>query len=215
MISIAVVDDMDLVRNMFVESLQKLDNVEIWGNYENGKAFIDALDSSEELPDIAIVDIKMPEMNGVEVCSWVKNRNLPLKIIVLSQYDQSSYIYSAAQSGACGYLLKNVQFKEIQEAIKSVHENGYHFSEFFTPSLLMDLVHTENIKPTFHDIKPLTAREIEITKLICQELPYKEIASRLGIAVGTVDELKSRAMKKVGAKKVTGLVIYAAYKGWV
>lgn len=215
MISIAVVDDMNLFRTMFCEQLKKMDGVELWNDFDSGTAFTQALASTSSYPDIAFVDLRIPDMNGIDICKWMTSNEIPVKIIMLSQFDQQSYIKATAILGASSYLLKSISYGELHEAIQSVYHEGYYFNESYKPETLIKIVTKRSILPNKTISKPLTSRELEVTKLICQEHSYKVIAEQLGITISTVDELKTRAMKKVGAKKVTGLVIYAAHMGWV
>ena len=214
MISIGIVDDMGLFREMFANHLLQIEDVSIWGMYSNGDELIQAIKTAKIFPDILFLDIRMPEKDGIEACKWLQENASDIKTIVLSQYDHKNFVISAAKFGASSYLLKNVKFQELKKAIQQVYHEGYYFNQLFKPKTLIEIINSSPEEKLYRG-EPLTKREMEVTKLICQENSYKMIATKLGITLSTVDTHKTRAMKKIGAKKVTGLVAHAAIMGWI
>ena len=120
-----------------------------------------------------------------------------------------------AENGASGYLLKSASVEELGDAIREVYHNGFYFNEFLANETVVELVQNKKINPIFKETIKLTQREREVAELICAQLSYKEIANKLGISKRTVESHKNHILEKIGATKVTGIVVYAAKKGWV
>jgi DNA-binding NarL/FixJ family response regulator len=152
----------------------------------------------------------MPKLNGVEVCSWLKENKPHIKPIILSIHDNQYIIENAIQQGAVAYVLKDANKEKIQKAIQDVHSSGFHFNEQFSHQMLIDLTQNKKINPN-----ELTDREKEVAILICEGLSYKQIAAKLEISTRTVEDHKKNILRKIGATKVAGVVRYSINKGWV
>ena len=216
-ICLAVVDDHNLYRKGLIRILDTFKEVDFVHEFENGADFINHLSNTTSKKDtqIVLLDYQMPKVDGIGVCVWLKNNRPKIKPIIISQYDDQYTIKKFINNGAVGYLLKATTIKELYESIIQVHNNNFYFNEHFSNRMIIDLVQNESIEPKFNEGEELTGREKEIAKLICQELSYKEIATNLEISTRTVETHKNRILEKIGATKVTGIVVYATKKGWV
>lgn len=216
-IYLTVVDDHNLYRKGLIGILNTFKEVDVINEFENGEDFINHLNynTSKGNTDIVLLDYQMPKLDGIGVCSWLKKNRPKIKPIIISQYDDRYTIQRFINRGAAGYLLKATTIEELHEAIIQVHHNNFYFNEHFPNKMIIDLVKRESIKPHFNEGEDLTGREKEIAKLICQELSYKEIATDLEISTRTVETHKNNILDKIGATKVTGIVVYATKKGWI
>lgn len=210
-IRVSIVDDHSVVRQGLIMALNKVKKIEIISEFENGEDFVNHLKNTNNInPHIALLDYQMPKLNGVEVCSWLKENKPHIKPIIFSMHDNQYIIENAIQQGAVAYVFKDANREEIRKAIQDVHSSGFHFNEHFSPQMLIDLTQNKKINPN-----ELTCREKEIAIMICQELSYKEIATKLELSTRTVEEHKKHIFKKIGATKVSGVVVYAFKKGWI
>ncbi len=215
-IRLSVVDDHTLYRKGLIKLLENFKEVYCINEFENGEAYINHLSENKGKQDhIVLLDYQMPKMDGIGVCIWLKKNKFKIKPIIISQYDDQYTIQKFINNGAAGYLLKATTIEELREAITQVHHNNFYFNEHFPNKLIIDLVQKKSIEPKFNEGEELTDREKEIAKLICQELSYKEIATKLEISTRTVETHKNNILEKIGATKVTGIVVYATKKRWV
>ena len=214
-INISVVDDHNLYRKGLINILNTFEEISSIKEFENGEHFIAShKEDSFSNHDIVLLDYQMPKLNGLEVCSWLKINRPKIKIIMLSQYMDNQTINKCIQHGASAYLLKTISIMELHEAIIQVHNNDFYFNEICTAQSVISILQKDNTNSLIKDIK-FTKREKEIIGLICKELSYKEIANKLTISIRTVEKHKDNILEKIGATKVTGIIIYASKKGWV
>jgi DNA-binding NarL/FixJ family response regulator len=136
-----------------------------------------------------------------------------VKVIVLSTHDDEKFIVHMMELGASGYVLKTAEPDEVENAIRSVMESGYYFSDMVSRVMLQGMVKKGKMVPKFNDIDPLTDREIEVLRAICQEMTTTEIAGKLFLSPRTVEFHRNNILLKTGAKNVAGLVVYAMTKG--
>lgn len=202
--TIAIVDD----HLLFAQSLEAL--VSSFNNYEvafhatNGKNFIDSLKKTQRKPDVVLLDINMPVMNGIETMAWVKNTHPEMKIIALSMDDSEETIIKMLRLGAKGYLLKDIHPDIFKKAISDVIEKGFYYSDRITNTLLDTLDRREKDE----EVK-LRDREIEFLKLACTEKTYKEIAGLMFLSPKTIDGYRENLFDKLDVKSRIGLVLYA------
>ena len=137
-----------------------------------------------------------------------------MKVIILSTHDEDAFIARLMELGANGYMLKTAEPDEIDTAIRSVAANGYYFSELVDRVMLHGLVERKQVKPVFNEIDPLSERELEVLRGICQELTTAEIAERIFVSPRTVDFHRNNLLLKTGARNAAGLVVYAMTKGF-
>lgn len=206
--SIAIVDD----HLLFAQSLDSL--VSSFGDYKvtfhatNGKNLIDKLEQSSLPPDIILLDINMPIMNGIETMAWLKENRPELKTIALSMDDSEETIINMLRLGAKGYLLKDIHPDVFRTAITDVIEKGFYYSDRITNTLLDTLDKKEHSEEIF-----LKDREVEFLKLACTEKTYKEIANEMCLSPKTIDGYRETLFDKLEVRSRIGLVLYAIKHG--
>jgi len=211
MIKLALVDDHKLFRSGIRALLSPLDNFEIVSESGNGVELIESL--SENPAEVILMDLEMPEMDGMQTTIHLKENFPNLKVIVLSMHNDEKFIIHLMEIGARGYLLKDSEPEDIVNAILSVYETGYFFSEMVSRVMLHGLVKKEKVKPSFKTNIELSEREIDVVKLICKELTTAEIGEKLFISPRTVEGHRNNVMLKTGARNTAGIVVYAMKNG--
>jgi Response regulator containing a CheY-like receiver domain and an HTH DNA-binding domain len=179
-------------------------NFTVLAEASNGKEFLALLDTMT--PDVVLMDIDMPEMNGIEATIKALERNPDLRIICLSMYGEEEYYYKMIEAGVSGFLLKNSDINDVKTAITTVYEGG----KFFSQELLYNVV--KNIKTTQSNqevVENLSEREIEVLKQICIGLSNQEISEILHISKRTVDKHRANLLDKTNSKNTAHLVMYA------
>lgn len=212
MIRISLVDDHKLFRSGIRALLSAYDNFEVVSESDNGKEFTETVEHMK--PDVVLMDLEMPEMDGMETTKYLKEHHPDVKVIVISMHNDEKFIVHLMEIGAHGYLLKNADPEDIVSAILSVHETGYHFTELVSRVLLHGLVKGEKVKPSFLPGNDLTTREIEVLKLICQENTAAEIGEKLFISPRTVEGHRNNLLIKTGARNIAGIVVFAMKNGF-
>jgi DNA-binding NarL/FixJ family response regulator len=211
MIKLALADDQVLFRRGLSMLLRDMADVQVVFECGNGEELLLGLEGNPV--DIVLLDLQMPVMDGKEAMTKIKAKHPEVKVIVLSSHDEEEFIVPMIELGAHGYMLKTAEPNEIENAIGSVSENGFYFSEAVNRVMLHGLVSKHNVKPTFPEIDPLSEREIEVIRGICQEMTTTEIAGSLFISPRTVEYHRNNILLKTGARNVAGLVVYALTKG--
>lgn len=206
-ISVYIVDDHQLFRQglkLLLSNLNYIDNV---FEAENGQQFIEQL--SKNKVDIALLDIEMPVMNGIEAAKKAVEIHPGIKIIALSMYSDKNYYLSMVEAGACGFLLKNSDFQEVKKAILDV----YNDKSYISIEMLNDILKNPP-KNNEANQEELTAREIEVLKLICKGLTNHEIADQLRVSKRTIDKHRENLLLKTESKNTAHLVIFAIKRGY-
>ncbi len=211
MAKIALVDDHILVRRALVDLIRGLGH-EVVLQADNGKKFIDLIAQNQQ-PDIVLLDVNMPEMDGYKTAFWIREHYPDIKVIALSMYDDEQSIIGMLRCGARGYILKDAEPMQLKEAIDSVLEKGFYNSEMLA-SHLLDSLESPDTK-TYGHIPVLTAKEMEFLKLACTELTYKEIAERMSVSPRTIDSYRDILFEKLNIKSRIGLVLFAIRNGIV
>ncbi|MDP3645254.1 MAG: response regulator transcription factor [Bacteroidota bacterium] len=201
---VIIVDDHTLFRNGLRILLNNLENYHVIAEAANGKQFLDMLEKN--VPDLVLLDINMPVMDGIEAATFAHEKYPDLKIITLSMYGEEDYYYKMVNAGVKGFVLKNSDIKEVNAALDIVYEGGSYFSS----ELLQNLVNSLKSSPKskeFHS--ELSEREMEILILICQGLSNQEIGDKLFISKRTVDKHRANILEKSESKNTAQLVVYA------
>jgi len=159
------------------------------------------------------MDIKMPEMDGIQATAYIQQNFSHVKVLALSMFNEDKYILDMMKAGASGYLLKNAEPQEIIDAVFMVHKKGYYFNEHLSITLVKQFMGKSTINPKGKEDMELNERETEVLKLICQEKQNTEIADKLFLSVRTVEDYRTKLFEKTGSKNMVGLVIYAIKKG--
>jgi DNA-binding NarL/FixJ family response regulator len=214
-ISLLIADDHTLVRRGLVSLLSLDERVQVVGEAADGRAAVELAVQLE--PDVILMDISMPTLNGLEATRQIKKQIPHVKILILSAHDNEEYVIDVVRSGANGYLLKTSASEDLVNAILSVH-SGH---AFFSPSVSKILV-DDYLKSSPHEkdggagskLDPrLTAREREVLQLVAEGETHQRIAEILHISVRTVDTHCSNIMKKLDIHETAGLVTYAIKNG--
>lgn len=202
-VKIFLVDDHTLFREGVKFLLSNDDLISEIYEAGNGKDLLEHI--MRVKPDIILMDIEMPEMNGIEACRESLKRYPDAKVIALSMYANENFYSEMIDAGAKGFLLKNSRFEDVKNAIKEVSEGRNYFSPEILESIIKNLYQRKNNKIN----KDLTSREIEILYNICKGLSNQEIADLLYISKRTVDKHREHLLLKTESKNTAGLVIYA------
>ncbi len=210
MINIALADDHAILRKGVAEILSRFDNMAVIIEAGDGKELIAKLQAAGTLPDVCIVDINMPEMNGYETSVEIKKRWPQIKILALSMYDTELNVIKMLRSGANGYVLKDSDPEELRFAISEVYRHGFYHSELVTGRML-HILHDPDNKVNAE----LNDRETAFLKLCCTELTYKEIADQMFLSPRTIDGYREALFKKLNITTRTGLAMYAIKAGMV
>jgi DNA-binding NarL/FixJ family response regulator len=205
-INIAVVDNHVLFRKGIISLVRECKDISILFEANNGKELLEKLKT--EKPDIILLDIEMPEMDGIEATTIIKKKYPDLKIIMLTMHDDCSLIHDLLQRGANGYLTKDAVPEQVIEALYTVFEKGYYLDEKALKALTQRMGDDTNYKSTF-STPTLSKREIEVVRLICDQYTIKEIAGKLNISPRTVDTYRENIYSKTCSKNIAGVVMYA------
>jgi len=209
-ILISLVDDQQLFRSGLAALIRSVPGFTLLSEAENGKVFLDDLESSDPLPHIALIDMEMPVMNGVELNAVLQKKYPSVKVIVLSTYNQERFIGKMIEAGACGYLTKNCEIEELVTAINSTHKNGFYFNQDTLAAMRNSSQYkTADIKNLSNIAIELTSREKEVLTLLCRELSNIEIGEQLFISPRTVEGHRNNLLSKTGCRNTAGLVIFA------
>jgi DNA-binding NarL/FixJ family response regulator len=214
-IRLLLVDDQRLMRDGLRTLLELEDDLQVIAEAENG---VQALEKyREHNPDVVLMDIRMPELDGVEATHRLQEEWPESLIIILTTFDDDKYIFEALRAGALGYLLKDVSGAELADAIRTVHQGG----ALIEPSVARKMVaEFARLTPESYTgaetlIEPLSEREEEILRLLAQGLTNKEIALRIHLAEGTVKNYISGILAKIGARDRTQAALRAKELGLI
>jgi DNA-binding NarL/FixJ family response regulator len=213
MIKLIIADDHQLVVDGLQSILNQLAGFKVITTVSNGKELLKTLEIIE--PDIILLDIDMPVLNGIETLKEIKKRYPHIKTIILTMHEEKSLVKKMSDLGANGFIFKNVDKEELIKALENVNKGIPYFSvSLRNEAINNDLVDDAGLS---HDYKKglLTEREIEIIKLIVEGLSNKEIADKLFISPRTVDTHRTNLMKKLEVNNVAGLVRYAIRNGFM
>jgi DNA-binding NarL/FixJ family response regulator len=210
-IKIAIADDYTIYRDGLKIGLTQDENLEVMLEAADGEDLIKGIET--DMPDVIIMDLKMPIMDGMEATKVIKKKYPDMKILVVTMYDDEKFVIHLMEIGANGYLLKNAEAEEIRKAIYSVHETGYYFNNIVSNALLKKLVIKGNIKPSFKEGVELTEREQDVLKLICAEKTANEMGQQLFLSPRSVEGIRQRLIDKVGVRNTAGLVMFAVKNG--
>lgn len=211
-IKIAVADDHQLVLDGLKAMLHEVEQFEVVGEANNGKDLVQIVETVKV--DVALTDIDMPIMNGIEAIKEIRKEDQEIKLIALTMHNEKALVQKVIEAGANGYLLKNADRAEFIEAVGKVLEGQQYFSSEVTMTLL-DKGSATSSSLSHYDLAQLTEREIEILKLVAEGLSNKEIGDRLFISHRTVDTHRTNLMKKLDMHNVAGLIRFAIKNGLV
>ncbi|MGZ3767451.1 MAG: response regulator, partial [Mucilaginibacter sp.] len=176
-IRIAIVDDHTLFRNGVASLMSEFDELQVVFEAENGQQLQEAL-AKRGLPDVVLMDINMPVMDGYEATLWLKRNHPQIKVLALSMFEDDQAVIKMIRCGACGYVLKESKPRELLEAIKTIHSKGVYINEMVSGKLIRSVTDEEDAE--------ITKKELDFLKYCCSELTYKEIADKMNVSPRTV-----------------------------
>ncbi len=206
-IDIIITDDHKLFRKGIKAILSDFEFINTIHEAGNGKELIDLLGSLKKLPEIILLDLKMPVMDGMEAAGIIKKLYPDLKIIILTMEDDEQIILHMINEGVNGYLMKNAEPEELEKALQMLLSHEFYFADNIS-NLVLSNIHFKRkleLKLNYN----LSEKEIEVLKLICKEFTAGEIADKLSLSVRTIEGYKGKLLEKTGAKNMAGLVVFA------
>ena len=207
MIKIIIADDHEIVLEGVISLISPEDNITVVGKAFNGNQVIPLLEN--KLVDVAVLDINMPGLDGVELTRLIKDKYPKVKILILSMYNEIGFIRNTIEAGADGYILKNKGKEELVKAIQEV----YMGNDYFGDAVQKTLIASHRSKNVYGEIR-LTKREKEILKLISNGDTTPKISNKLNIAHSTVETHRRNLIEKTGVGSTKGLVKYAIENGY-
>ncbi|WP_114938349.1 response regulator transcription factor [Mucilaginibacter endophyticus] len=204
-IQIAIIDNHTLFRQGMISLLGDFEEITVVFDAENGEDMISKI-KKFTLPDIILMDITMPVMDGYDATAWLKKNHPAVKVLALSMSDEDRPIINMLRSGAVGYMLKESKIRDVVYAMQTIQKHGYYLNELVSGKLL----HTMQNKNTPTDkSKELTSNELTFLKLSCSELTYRQIADEMNLSPHTIDNYRESLFQKFGLKSRTGMVLFA------
>lgn len=202
-INIAIADDEALFRKSISYIINREKNMKVVFDGENGEELIRYLKSEEKHPDIILMDIRMPVLDGVEASKIIQEQFPDVKIIILSSIDSERFVEILVRYGASSYLLKNCDPKQLIQTINQVYENGLFFD-----SGMMNIIINSRKGKKFSSSYNLSKREVEILQLLCKQMSTREIADKLCLSERTVEGHRKNMLDKTGSKNSIGLILW-------
>ena len=209
MIRVGVTDDHQLILNGISDLLQSIDDIQVVGKWLSDAATRKGFE--EEVPDVLLLDINLPDGDGIELCKVYKKEHPEMKVIALTTFNQAVMVRNMIKNGASGYLLKDTTQEELISAIREVMEGKEYLQSKIKDILLQDALG----KPSVGYIPKLTRREKEVLELVIDEMTTAEIAEKLFISPKTVESHRLNLIQKLGVRNTAGLVKEAINKGLV
>jgi len=207
-IKVAIADDHQIFRKGVILSLRQYNNIKFIFEADNGEDLIQKI-SNNDLPDVILMDLKMPVKDGIESTKHINKHFPAIKIIILTMYDDERFVGHLMDSGANGYLLKNTEPAEIKKAISDVMRTGFYLNNFVNKVLIKKNYAKQKFNPNLNSEVVISEREKEVLTLVCMEFTAQEIAQKMEISARTVEAIKDRLMERFGVKNSVGLVFYA------
>ncbi len=210
-IQVAIADDHTLLRKALGKLIGSFDDYMVLFEADNGKEIKNKI-AQHIVPDLVLLDVNMPEMDGFETAGWL-NKNYPkVKVLALSMFSDERTIIKMLRLGAKGYILKNIDPDELKNALDSVMKKNFYLSDYISGKIISGL-HKDVDR--VEEPGPLTQREKDFLRLICSEITYKDIAAKMYVSPRTVDEYRNNLFEKLKVKSRVGLVMYAIRNGLV
>jgi DNA-binding NarL/FixJ family response regulator len=207
MINIAIAEDQVLFRKGIISLLNAVTDLRVVLECVNGEDLLQQLGTCQETIDVALIDINMPVLNGLETMKIMREKHPATRNIILTIHEEEKYIQAMVEAGANAYLAKNADFSEVEKAIRAVVANDYYFNEQ-TIQAMHHFMHGKKQKVVLGEMD-ITRREREVLELICQENTSLEISRKLFISESTVNGHRNNLLLKIGCKNTAGLVLFA------
>ena len=213
--NIAIADDEALFRKGIILLLNDLEDITIVFEAENGQNLLNQLDNTPTLPDIILLDLNMPVLNGIEAAKVIREHHPEVKVIVLSSHYSKAFISNMLEIGAAAYLAKNASPEEMTLTINEVYEKGFYYDQRVLEVIRDNMLNKKRPKLQTSFKINLSEREKEVLQLICEEKTTPEIAKQLFISPRTVDGHRNNLLSKLNCRNVAGLVVVALQEGIV
>ncbi|HEV3250638.1 MAG TPA: response regulator transcription factor [Puia sp.] len=208
-IQVAIADDHSLLRKALGKLVASFDNYAVLFEADNGKE-IKAKILQHIIPDVVLLDVNMPDMDGYETVRWLSQNCPQVKVLALSMFSDEKTIIKMLRLGAKGYILKNIDPEELKNALDSVMQKNFYLSEYISGKIISGL--NKDIDKPDEEVT-LTEKEKEFLRLICSEITYKDIATKMFVSPRTVDDYRNTLFEKLKVKSRVGLVMYAMRNG--
>jgi two-component system, NarL family, invasion response regulator UvrY len=210
--SVALVDDHILIRSGLANLIREFGDYDVIIEANNGRHFLDAVSVSGQ-PDVVLLDLNMPLMDGYETAAWIKDHYPDIKILALSMDDKDKAIIRMLRHGARGYILKDVEPMELRKALTEVLNKGYYYSEMVTSRLIHNI--NQVVDPAQYDKTDpkLSEKETQFLKYACTEMTYKQIAEAMFLSPRTIDGYRDSLFTRLAVRTRVGLAIYAIRNG--
>lgn len=209
--TVLIADDHQLFREGLVNLISSAPDVEVVAEAKDGR---EATEKAKKLkPDVVLIDIGMPEMNGIEATRIIKKDNRQVKVIAVSMHSDRQFVKGALEAGADGYLLKNCTYRQLIDAIQSVISGKKYLSDDITEMVIQGYLDPEETAP--ENQADLSERELEVLKLYAEGKSTREISEKLFISVKTVGTHKQHIFEKLGLKSNADMVKYAIKEGLI
>ena len=211
---IAVVDDHTLFRKGLISLINVFPNFEVMLEASNGKDFIDQLDPNN-LPEIVLMDISMPEMDGYATCEWLKINYPNIKVLALSTMDAETAIIKMIRSGAKGYIVKDADLSELKLAFSELLTIGFFYNELVSTKVIHSINKIVEGNDEVASLQKLSENELTFLRLSCSEKTYHEIANEMFKSEKTIDGYRAELFRKLNVSSRVGMVMYAIKNGIV
>lgn len=211
MINVAITDDHKLFREGIRFLIDQMEGMYMLFETSSGEELLKKLESEE--PDVLLLDLDMPNMDGIEVLKEIRPTYLEVKVIILTMYNDPKMMAYLMELGANGYLLKDTDPQTLEQCIESVYREGYYFTPEVSKAMLTGLQGNTRKKPLLKNNVTLSPREVEVLELICQENTAKEIADKLFISPRTAEGHRRSLIEKLGVKNTAGLIVKSIKEG--
>ncbi|MEV0090141.1 response regulator transcription factor [Streptomyces sp. NPDC050738] len=214
-IRVLIVDDQMMVREGFSVLLNAMPDIEVVGEAVDGRGAVEQVAALN--PDVVLMDIRMPELNGIEATREIVAADAAAKVLVLTTFDLDEYVYQALRAGASGFLLKDASARQLAEGVRVVASGEALLAPTVTRRLITEFTKLVDVPraPSLSQVGDLTERETEVLVLIAQGLSNAEIASRLVVAESTIKTHVSRVLVKLGLRDRTQAAVFAYETGLV
>ncbi|MEO8415163.1 MAG: response regulator transcription factor [Ginsengibacter sp.] len=208
--TVVVVDDHLLIAKAISSIIDEFEGYEVLYEAENGSDLVEHFRMKQHIPDIVLLDISMPVMDGYETAEWLKQHYPAIRVMALTMQGDDESLIKMIKAGATGYLNKNVHPSELEKALNGISTKGFYYPDWATSRVLYALAKGDHLADT--GIK-LTQREIEFLKYSCTELTYKEIGEKMYCSARTVESYRDSLFEKLHVKTRVALALYAVKTG--
>ena len=208
-IQVAIVDDHNLLRKALAKLISSFDNYSVLFEGDSGREIKNKI-GQHIVPDIILLDVNMPDMDGYETVRWLHKNHPQVKVLALSMFSDENTIIRMLRLGAKGYILKNIEPEELKLALDSIMKKDFYLSDYISGKIISGL-HKDLGNPD--DEVLLSDKEKEFLRLVCSELTYKDIADKMFVSHRTVDNYRNTLFDKLKVRSRVGLVMYAIKHG--